>query len=201
MRFSAKPLRDKVQARRQRSLSIESLESRCLMAVASNDDWLDHKNGPLAKTGQATIELLQEYKQWTSVAAGSAKASFTSSANPLARVESNAVEMEIIVQKNFASTQQWLKNLGVIIGPSDPEHDVITGMVPLNKLESIARDARIDAMRIIDKPMTSGSATLSNGTDGAVANVGSVRIKLLRDKTFRRRAQHSNVSGAGVKSV
>ncbi len=145
------------------------------MAVAASDDWLDHKNGPLAKTGQATIELLQEYKQWQSLSAANSNARFTTSANPFARIESNAVEMEIIVQKNFAATQKWLQDSGVVIGPSTLSMIVITGMVPLNKLETIARDARIDAMRIIDKTMTSGTSTLSATIDGSISNVGSVQ--------------------------
>jgi len=191
-----------------RKLVVERLEQRCLMAGLgsgiSSEQLAEYKTGPLAKTGQDTIDLIREYQQWRSATTASTPiSSFSPTLAPLTRFEAGAVEMEIIVAGNFAAAGTKLEKQGVKIGPSDPEFSVITGMVPLDKLETIALDPIVLTMRPILLPRRSSSSnspTLGAGpTDGATTNVGSVNSQAVAGQNVTAARNAFNVNGAGVK--
>ncbi|MFO0940879.1 MAG: S8 family serine peptidase [Pirellulales bacterium] len=181
-----------------RQLIVESLETRCLMAadVATND-WLDVKNGPLAKTGQQTIESLQGFRQWQdSPASDVPNALFPMPANSLAQFQDNSVVMEIIAS-DYSTALPWLKANGVQVDATDANYSVITGKVPLLNLETIARSPHVASMRIVEQPMT--TTDFSNVSDGPSTDVGSVQSQAdLGQNAPAARTQFS-ANGAGIK--
>lgn len=184
-------------SRRFRRLIVESLETRELMAadVASND-WLDVKNGPLAKTGQQTIELLSKFRQWqSSAAANSPNAQFSTPANSLAQIQDNSVAMEVVAT-DFPAALTWLQNNGMVIQSSDPTYSVINGNVPMLNLEAIARSSLVGSMRIIERPIVNAVQTVG---DGAQTNVGSVQSQADLGQNGPSARSTFAVTGAGVK--
>jgi len=109
----------------------------------------------------------------------------------------------VAISDHGIDTDLKLQNQGVKIGPSDPEFSVITGMVPLDKLEAIALDPIVLTMRPILLPQRSRpSSTPALGagpTDGATTNVGSVNSQAVAGQNVTAARNAFNVNGAGVK--
>ena len=182
-----------------RRLVLESLESRQLMATLQDFDASIYKTGPLAKAGQTTIDLVREFQGWQAQrAVGNGPLTFSSNSKLPINVKSSSVEMEILVSNDVNQAANGFKRFGVQIGPMSQEDKIVTGMVPIAQLETIAKLPNVVSMRTLLLPVTNATGG-SSSLDGAVTNVGAVVNQADAAQNAPAARNAYSVNGAGVK--
>lgn len=184
----------------RRRLVLEGLETRWLMATFQDIDVTPYKSGPLAKAGQTTIELVREYQSWQAQRAiGNGPLNFSTNSSLPINLKNEMVEMEIAVQGNFNQAKTALVGQGVQIGPTSIADNIITGMVPIAKMQTIANLSNVASMRTILLPVTNANSSSGESIDGVVTNAGAVVNQADAAQNAPAARTAYSVTGAGVK--